>query len=100
MPCWVNPSIAAELWGISLDRVLEQVRAGEVPSKVEDDRLLIDVIPKETSESASDASPSQFGTGLEKLATEATMPQIPSAIEGAGSAGIDAAPVEIPADRR
>jgi hypothetical protein len=45
MSCWVVPSVAADLWGISVDQLMESVRRGEVPSRQEYHFLLIDVAP-------------------------------------------------------
>ncbi|HEY7089095.1 MAG TPA: hypothetical protein VH518_13455 [Tepidisphaeraceae bacterium] len=45
MSCWVVPSVAAELWGISVERILEGTRAGEIPSKTELGRMFVDVAP-------------------------------------------------------
>jgi hypothetical protein len=43
MSRWVEPTFAAELWGVPLDRVLDQIRAGEVPARTDDGFLLVDV---------------------------------------------------------
>jgi hypothetical protein len=40
---WVVPSIAAEVWGVSLDHVMSQVRAGEVASRDEFGFLWVEV---------------------------------------------------------
>src|SRR5262245_17019925 len=45
MSCWVVPSVAAELWGISVEKVLEGTRAGQIPSKTELGRMFVDVAP-------------------------------------------------------
>src|SRR5438270_10652226 len=45
MTCWVLPSVAADLWGVSLDAVLEQVRAGTIASKVDEGSMVVDVGP-------------------------------------------------------
>ena len=45
MSCWVVPTIAAELWGVSLDHVLGQVGEGSVRSKTEHGFMLVDVAP-------------------------------------------------------
>ncbi len=41
MSCWVAPSIAAELWGISLDQVMAKARQGEVASCTEHGFFLV-----------------------------------------------------------
>lgn len=45
MSCWVLPSVAADLWGVSLDAVLEQIRAGSIASKIDEGSLVVDVGP-------------------------------------------------------
>lgn len=45
MSCWVVPSIAAELWGIPLEQLMGQIRAGAVTSKTEHGFVLVDVAP-------------------------------------------------------
>jgi hypothetical protein len=45
MSCWVVPDVAAELWGISVEEVMESVRQGRIPSRREFHFLLVDVAP-------------------------------------------------------
>ena len=45
MSCWVVPTVAAELWGVSVDTILTRVRAGDVPSKNENGFMFVDVAP-------------------------------------------------------
>jgi hypothetical protein len=45
MSCWVVPTVAAELWGVSVDTILSRARAGEVPSKTENGFMFVDVAP-------------------------------------------------------
>ena len=45
MSCWVVPSVAAELWGCTIDAVLSAVQNGNVPSKQEAGWTFIDVAP-------------------------------------------------------
>jgi hypothetical protein len=45
MSCWVVPSVAADLWGVSVEELMESVQRGEVPSRQEYHFLLIDVAP-------------------------------------------------------
>ena len=52
MSCWVVPAIAAELWGVTLDRILAGVRDGTVSSFTENGFVFVDVAP------ASNAAPS------------------------------------------
>lgn len=45
MSCWVVPAIAAELWGISLEQVVQAMKTGRVPSRNEFGFSLVDVAP-------------------------------------------------------
>jgi hypothetical protein len=45
MSCWVVPSIAAELWGVSVEQVLKGMTDGHIPSKEELGRMFVDVAP-------------------------------------------------------
>lgn len=61
MSCWVVPSIAAELWGVTLDEVLKGMAAGQIPNKTESGFTFVDVAPEspklETPRSIRDARP-------------------------------------------
>lgn len=52
MSCWVVPSIAAEFWGTTVADVMERIRRGTVPSKVEYGFLVVDVAPGGSAVSA------------------------------------------------
>src|SRR5512135_1359844 len=45
MSCWVVPAVAAELWGLNINQILERVRDGHVPSKLEMGFLMVDIAP-------------------------------------------------------
>ena len=45
MSCWGVPDVAAELWGISVEEVMQSVREGRIPSRREFHFLLVDVAP-------------------------------------------------------
>ena len=45
MSCWVVPNVAAEIWGISLDEVMQRIQNGVVISKREYGFLLVDTAP-------------------------------------------------------
>ena len=45
MSCWVVPNVAAEIWGISLDEVMQRIHSGSVVSKREYGFLLVDTAP-------------------------------------------------------
>jgi hypothetical protein len=50
MSCWVVPAVAAELWGLNVNQILERVRDGHVPSKLEMGFLMVDIAPNTTSD--------------------------------------------------
>lgn len=45
MPTWVVPSIAADLWRVSVEHVLAKARDGAVPSKTEGGFTFVDIDP-------------------------------------------------------
>ena len=45
MSCWVVPSVAAELWGCTVDAVLCAMRNGNVPTKEDAGWTFVDVAP-------------------------------------------------------
>jgi hypothetical protein len=45
MSCWVVPTIAAELWGVSVDHVLQQVRDGHLSHRLDEGFMFVDVAP-------------------------------------------------------
>jgi hypothetical protein len=45
MSCWVVPTVAAELWGTSVESILQAIRSNEVASKQENGFTFIDVAP-------------------------------------------------------
>jgi hypothetical protein len=46
MSCWVVPSIAAEMWGVSVNHVMEGIRGGKIPSRSELGFTVVDVAPE------------------------------------------------------
>ena len=48
MSCWVVPTIAAELWGVSVDHVLDCVRNGQLASRREAGFTFVDIAPEAT----------------------------------------------------
>src|SRR2546430_6398212 len=46
MSCWVVPSVAAELWGCTVDAVLNAIRNGKVPTKDDAGWTFVDVAPE------------------------------------------------------
>lgn len=45
MSCWVVPSVAAELWGVPLNQVLDWVETGQVAARVDEGFTVVDVAP-------------------------------------------------------
>jgi hypothetical protein len=43
MPSWVAPSVAAEIWGVSVDHVLSGIANGSIPSFVDGQFLFVDM---------------------------------------------------------
>jgi len=53
MSCWVVPAIAAELWGVTVDRILAGVRDGTVPAFTENGFVFVDVAPSSNTPPSS-----------------------------------------------
>src|SRR5262245_40348102 len=45
MSCWVAPSVAAELWGVSVEHVLAGIREGTIASQIENGFVCVDAAP-------------------------------------------------------
>jgi len=45
MACWVVPTIAAELWNVSVQHVLDGIREGRIPTRSENGFVFVDVAP-------------------------------------------------------
>ena len=45
MACWVVPTVAAELWGVSLQQVLDAILSGAISSRQDSDFTFVDVAP-------------------------------------------------------
>ncbi len=57
MSCWVAPSVAAEFWGVSIERVLEMMQTGSVPCKTELGFSLLDISSGNTTQGVRDSAP-------------------------------------------
>lgn len=55
MPCWVVPSVVAELWNVPLEQIMSAVHSGQLRSKQENGFTFIDVAP--TAHNAMPARP-------------------------------------------
>jgi hypothetical protein len=84
MSCWVVPSVAAELWGCSVEKVMDAISSGSVPTKEEAGWTFIDVAPDSpkliTPKSVRPPTPDTFA-----IVSEAES----MALAGAGSSGSD-----------
>lgn len=49
MACWVVPAIAAELWNVSVQQVLDCIQEGRIPTRSENGFLFVDVAPHSPS---------------------------------------------------
>jgi hypothetical protein len=45
MSCWVAPTLAAEIWQISLELLMSRIASGEIPVRNEDGFIFVDVAP-------------------------------------------------------
>src|SRR5258706_3462134 len=57
MSCWVVPGVAADLWGVPLEQVLEWIRLGQVPSKSDYHFVLVDMAPNSPQAERRQESP-------------------------------------------
>lgn len=46
MSCWVVPSVAAEVWGTTIEHILAGMRDGSIPTKQEKGFTFVDVAPE------------------------------------------------------
>src|SRR4051794_11525023 len=84
MSCWVVPTVAAELWGVSVDTILTRVRTGDVSSKTENGFMFVDVAP----DSARIETPKSLRPPTFAAATEVK----PGELRLAGDAVVDDGP--------
>ena len=47
MSCWVAPSLAAELWHITLEQVMNLIRDGQLAVKMDQGFTFVDIAPRE-----------------------------------------------------
>jgi hypothetical protein len=45
MSCWVVPTIAAEIWGMPLEQLMQRINEGEFQTKLEQGFMFVDVAP-------------------------------------------------------
>ena len=46
MSCWVVPTVAAELWGVSVEHVIQCIRSGQLASRSEAGFTFVDIAPE------------------------------------------------------
>jgi hypothetical protein len=75
MSCWVVPSVAAEIWGVSVDTILARINSGQIPTKTDLGRIFVDVAPNspvfQTPNTRSTARPATYRL-VSSEATEAS----------------------------
>jgi hypothetical protein len=59
MSSWVAPSVAAEIWGISVDQVLAGIADGSIPSYVDGQFLFVDVRGQGIAPTSPQSPPTQ-----------------------------------------
>src|SRR4051812_14519204 len=45
MACWVVPTVAAEMWGVTVQQVLDAILSGSISSRQDSDFTFVDVAP-------------------------------------------------------
>jgi hypothetical protein len=45
MACWVVPTVAAELWGVTVQQVIDAILSGSIASRKDSDFTFVDVAP-------------------------------------------------------
>jgi hypothetical protein len=75
MSSWVAPSVAAEIWGISVDQVLAGIADGSIPSYVDGQFLFVDVRGQSITPSSSRSSPTEGVVTEEEFAALTFQPR-------------------------
>jgi hypothetical protein len=68
MPSWVVPTVAAELWGVTVEHILAEVAAGRVKSRSEGEFIFVDINPNSPLDSFEADVPAQPSTYRRSLA--------------------------------
>src|SRR5437016_1913838 len=69
MSCWVVPSVAAELWGCSVDSIMSAIRDGRLCSRMENGWTFVDMVP----DSANIAAPKAVRPATYEVVSAAEM---------------------------
>src|SRR5438477_9566377 len=99
MSCWVVPTVAAELWGCSVDEVMDSIYRGNVPSKEESGWTFVDVAPESPVMAAAGTSARAEAPATEQVVSQQEL----EALTGFAIAGHDDSyqpPVEMHEDWR
>jgi hypothetical protein len=83
MGCWVVPVVAAEMWNVPVNQVLEGIRSGKIPTKTELGFTLVDVAPGSPATSIKrppEQRPNTF-TAVRRTAKSAPVPVPPPPAE-------------------
>jgi len=74
MACWMAPSVAAEIWGMSVEQVMAGVADGSIPSRLEGNFLFVGMntqpSAKTSAEEQSDQESIDERTGNDKDISE------------------------------
>jgi hypothetical protein len=74
MACWMAPSVAADIWGMSVEQVMAGVADGSIPSRLEGNFLFVGMNTQSASEAStqeqSDEESIEERTGNDKDVSE------------------------------
>jgi hypothetical protein len=77
MASWVAPSIAAEIWGVSIDHVLGGIADGSIPSFVDGEFLFVDMAGQGFPCSTPRSQPSDLAVTPDELRALTFEPIVP-----------------------
>lgn len=80
MSMWVAPSVAAEIWGVSIDQILDGIANGSIQSQVDGQFLFVDVDRGGYSKSTPRAAPPAPLVNDQELAALTSEPIEPSSV--------------------
>src|SRR5688500_1462728 len=73
MSCWVVPTIAAELWGVPVDQILQQIKEGKITHRLDEGFMFVDVAPNSPTMARPGERPATY-TMIEAEADESENP--------------------------
>ena len=77
MSCWVAPSLAAELWRIPLDQVMQLIHDGKLASREDQGFTFVDVAPATKYQSPAMLRPEERPTTFTAVDDESTIDDQP-----------------------